>query len=120
MPTLDDFLAKVKNGSWVDFNQTIAIIDHYYHYQPTYFRNGLHENSAGKNEGSCKIFAFAKMHHLNTAQTLALFGNYYHIDVLKNPDGVDHPNIRQFMKDSWNGITFENSSTLTLKKPVSC
>jgi hypothetical protein len=120
MSTLDDFLAKVLDGLWIDFNHTMAIIDHYYHYQPTYFRNGLHENPAGINEGSCKIFAFAKMHHLNPSQTLALFGNYYRIDVLENLDGIDHPNIRQFMQHGWTGMTFEHSSILTLKEPVSC
>jgi hypothetical protein len=27
--------------------------------------------------------------------------------VLKNPDGTDHQNIRNFMKHGWDGVRFE-------------
>ena len=111
---LENFLMNVKNGVPLTFEQTIAVIDKYYHYQPTAFCNGNHQNPEGKNEGSCKIFAFAKLHHLNETQTLALFGEYYRVDVLENPNGTDHQNIRQFMQYGWAGILFENASTLIM------
>ncbi|MFK7815738.1 MAG: HopJ type III effector protein, partial [Gammaproteobacteria bacterium] len=33
---------------------------------------------------------------------------YYRDDVLQNPEGDNHQNIRNFMKTGWGGITFEN------------
>jgi hypothetical protein len=49
------------------------------------------------------------LHHLDQAQTLGLFGDYYRRDVLDNPDGVNHLNIRNFMKYGWAGIHFSTS-----------
>lgn len=115
--TLNDFLDRVKTGQNVAFNETMAIIADYYDYQPTEFSNGVQQpllNEAGRNEGSCKIFAFAKLQGLDQAQTLALFGDYYRIDVLENPQGSDHQNIRNFMRDGWDGIEFK-SEALTAK-----
>ena len=57
----------------------------------------------GENSGSCKIFAFAQLHHLDEASTLACFGAYYRDDVLKHPQGSDHQNIRQFINTGWQG-----------------
>lgn len=113
---LDDFLLRVKGGQAIDFKDTMAVIDANYNYRPTEFSNGLIEpliNEAGRNEGSCKIFSFAKLHELNPAQTLALFGDYYHKDVLDNPDGNDHQNIRRFMRDGWDGIVFQDEALQT-------
>lgn len=107
--TLSDFLDRINRAETIDFQETIAIIQQYYHYQPTEFSNGLIEplvNPAGKNEGSCKIFAFAQLHNLTLAQTLSLFGKYYTEDVLAHPQGTDHLNIRNFMRDGWAGIKF--------------
>ncbi len=59
---------------------------------------------------SCRIFAFAKIHNLSAEQTLALFGDYYRKDVLGNPDGTDHQNIRNFMRDGWAGIQFDGEA----------
>ncbi|QWF70156.1 HopJ type III effector protein [Methylomonas paludis] len=106
---ISDLLQRVKNGESVDFQESIAVIDQAYRYQPTEFSNGLVEpllNQAGQNEGSCKIFAFAKLHGLNQTQTLALFGDYYRQDVLGNPNGSNHLNIRRFMRDGWDGMVF--------------
>lgn len=114
---LKDFIDRVKAGQTVDFQETMAVIAEAYDYQPTTFSNGLLQpliNEAGRNEGSCKIFAFAKMHGLDQNQTLALFGDYYRKDVLGNPAGYDHPNIRIFMRDGWNGIVFKGEA-LTAK-----
>jgi len=66
-------------------------------------------SEAGSNEGSCKILAFAKMHQLDEAQALQLFGDFYREDVLKNPQGQDHTNIRNFMASGWGGVSFESA-----------
>jgi len=29
---------------------------------------------------------------------------------LKNPEGTDHQNIRNFMKSGWDGITFDQNA----------
>lgn len=110
---LNDFLLRVKDGQAVDFQETMSVIGEHYRYRPTEFSNGLVEplvNEAGRNEGSCKIFAFARLHDLSPAQTLALFGDYYRQDVLGNPDGNDHQNIRHFMRDGWEGIVFSGEA----------
>ena len=115
---LNTFLASIRNNTPVSFNYTIAVITEHYYYQPTEFSNGLSEqaliNTAGINEGSCKIFAFALMHQLTEQQTLNLFGDYYRVDVLNDPNGSGHQNIRSFMRDGWQGITF-HGTPLTAK-----
>lgn len=94
----------------VGFDQVMTVIDEYYDYHPCEFYNGSGAdrlvNSAGQNQGSCKIFAFARLHDLNAAQTLACFGDYYRRDVLAHPGGGDHANIRRFMRHGWSGIEF--------------
>ena len=91
----------------VEFNEVMQTIGDNYDYQPMKFINGAVINEAGENEGSCKIFAFAKMHGLDEEQTLNCFGNYFREDVLKDPDGESHANIRSFMAHGWAGIQFE-------------
>ena len=108
-----EFLQCIKSGQAVDFNQTLAIIAQHYDYIPTEFSNGIIQpllNAAGQNEGSCKIFAFAKHQQLTQEQTLSLFGDYYRRDVLNNPQGNDHMNIRNFMRDGWEGIVFHGEA----------
>lgn len=96
-----------QDPSAVEFEQVMQVIDQYYDYIPTRFLNGDIVNEAGENEGSCKIFAFAQIHQLSELETLALFGKYYREDVLENPTGEDHPNIRNFILDGWLGIRFD-------------
>ncbi len=102
----------------VSFEQTMEIIADYYNYQPTTFTNGLGgdclNNAAGTNEGSCKIFAYAKIHKLDQQQTLNLFGDFYWKDVMGDPEGSGHQNIRNFIKYGWPGISFIGKA-LTLK-----
>lgn len=112
--TLNDFLTQIRNDKPVNFTETMTVISDNYTYQPTAFRNGSLENAAGQNEGSCKIFAFARLHELSETQTLQLFGDYYRIDVLGNSDATDHQNIRQFMQHGWTGITFESEALQNL------
>ncbi len=99
----------------VEFEQVMQVIADNYQYQPTAFTNGLLVNEAGSNEGSCKIFYFAFIHKLNPQQTLACFGRYYREDVLKNPTGDDHGNIRNFMKTGWQGIEFPQAALISLQ-----
>ena len=116
---LEKFIEKVKEGEAISFNETIIVITENYHYQPTEFSNGLGDdilaNPAGTNEGSCKIFAFARLHHLSQDHTLNLFGDYYRVDVLQNPTGTNHQNIRNFMKFGWDGINFVRAPLSLMK-----
>lgn len=118
--SLEKFIEKITHGETVSFDETMAIIAENYHYQPTEFSNGLNDkiliNPAGSNEGSCKIFAFAKLHQLGEQQTLNLFGDYYRKDVLPKPNGTGHQNIRNFMRYGWEGVRFNDEpSTLKVK-----
>ena len=117
--SLNTFINKVKSSEFVSFDDTMAIINDLYSYTPTTFTNGLGENSvtniAGTNEGSCKIFAFAELNQLDKTQTLNLFGEFYQQDVLNNPSGSGHQNIRNFMQYGWEGIHFSEPDTLCLK-----
>lgn len=114
------FIEKIKRNDPVSFDETIAVITENYHYQATEFCNGLNEhllvNLTGTNEGSCKIFAFAQLNKLDQQQTLNLFGDYYRRDVLDDPHGASHQNIRNFMCYGWDGIRF-NEEALAAKQP---
>ncbi len=111
--TVSDFIAKLSTPSSVDFEDTMTIINEHYNYQPTAFSNGTGDskvtNDAGQNEGSCKIFAFAQLNELSQEATLLCFGRFYQ-DVLNTPQGTDHSNIRNFIKDGWAGIKFEGTA----------
>ncbi|MDQ7091663.1 MAG: HopJ type III effector protein [Methylococcales bacterium] len=108
--TLNDFIETLKNNPSILFSETMAVIETHYRYHPTEFSNGLGDdkilNTAGTNEGSCKLFSFARLHQLNQQQTLHLFGEYYQ-GVLATPEGSDHSNIRNFINYGWDGITFQ-------------
>lgn len=107
---LNTFLENLQTSpETIEFQQTMAAIDAAYTYSPASFTNGDLVNQAGENEGSCKLFAFAKLNNLNEEQTLACFGAYYREDVLQNPDSDNHQNIRNFMKSGWAGIAFDSS-----------
>ncbi|WP_026708443.1 HopJ type III effector protein [Flavobacterium frigidarium] len=109
--TLTTFLTNIKeNPNSIAFADTIAVIEDNYVFTPTAFKNGNQQNAAGENSGSCKIFAFAKAQQLSLEETLNCFGTYYTEDVLKNPEGTDHQNIRNFMVSGWNGIAFEGDA----------
>lgn len=90
------------------FSDTMNIIDALYDFTPCAFNNGNTRNEAGENNGSCKLFAFAKLNGFSEAETLACFGEYYR-DVLASPKGDDHQNIRNFMTTGWTGIQFDGS-----------
>lgn len=94
----------------IQFKDVIAFIDEHYDFTPIKFTNGNTINEANQNNGSCKIFSFAKLNDLSKEETLNLFGEFYREDVLKNPEGTDHQNIRNFIKSGWEGISFEGKA----------
>jgi hypothetical protein len=106
--TVDEFLEKLKSKpEKTDFSELMDVIEQYYSFTPTVFKNGDLHNDAGENSGSCKLFSFAKKNDLSEEQTLACFGAYYREDVLQNPEADDHQNIRNFMKSGWAGVRFD-------------
>jgi len=119
--TVHDFITHIRAGKPVSFEQTMSMIDEHYQFAPTVFENGLGDhvvvNQAGENNGSCKIIAFARLHNLNQQQTLELFGDYYRINVLNDPEGTSHMNIRAFMKHGWDGITMRENPLQPRSQP---
>jgi len=112
---IETFLAQIRAGEKVSFQDSIALIAEHYQYTPMRFVNGTVINEAGTNEGSCKLFYFAKLHGLTAEQTLALFGDYYWKDVLENAEGTNHANIRSFMQHGWGGVSYAGEA-LSKKK----
>jgi hypothetical protein len=105
--TIDLFKTKLKNHpKQIDFSETMQIIESNYEFTPTAFQNGSLKNDEGQNSGSCKLFAFAKAQQLSKAETLACFGQYYFKEVLEDPNGEGHQNIRNFMKTGFEGLEF--------------
>ena len=118
--TLKDLKAQLQHQpEAIEFTDIIELIHELYDYTATRFSNGEGNNALinepGSNEGSCKIFSFAKLQELSTKETLLCFGTFYREDVLKKPEGSDHANIRSFMQYGWDGITFDQAA-LNLKK----
>ncbi|WP_158846366.1 HopJ type III effector protein [Algibacter sp. L1A34] len=108
--TLELFIEKLKNTpETIVFTDTTSVIEAKYNFTPTAFKNGTLENGVGENSGSCKLFAFAKLEKLMKEDTLACFGQFYFDDVLKDPNGTGHQNIRNFMKTGFNGLSFEGN-----------
>jgi len=111
--TIDEFISNLENKPGkITFSDTMTLIDRYFHYIPSHFTNGISDeqiiNEAGNNAGSCKIFSLGNLLQLNEMQTLHCFGDYYRIDVLQNPNGKDHANIRNFMQHGWSHIFFDS------------
>ncbi|RDL43137.1 type III effector [Marinomonas piezotolerans] len=98
------------NPQSVSFQDVMALIDDEYSFTPTAFKNGSQQNQAGENNGSCKILSFAQLNNLPQELTLHLFGDFYRLDVLNNPEGNDHQNIRQFILNGWEGVSFASSA----------
>ena len=108
---ISSFIEKLRvSPEVVDFNELIALIDAHYDFSPSAFKNGDLHNKKNENNGSCKLFYFAKRQNLTKDETLACFGAYYRDDVLKNPDSDNHQNIRNFMTHGWQGIVFDNDA----------
>ena len=107
---LKTFIDKLKNSpKAIVFSETMSAIDENYEFTSTPFKNGTLENAKGQNSGSCKLFAFAKLRAFTKEETLACFGQFYFEDVLKDPNGNGHQNIRNFMKTGFEGLIFEEN-----------
>lgn len=107
--TVEVLIYKVKQSEILSFAEVIATIDANYSFTPSFFKNGDVVNEENQNNGSCKVFSFAKMHKLSEKETLFLFGEHYQ-KVLETPSDADHQNIRNFMNFGWNGIVFEKEA----------
>lgn len=105
---LHNLLQQLKSNS-ATFKEVIEFIETYYQHTPTAFKNGSAYNEATQNQGSAKVFAFAKLNNLAEADTLYLFAEHYQ-SVLAHPDGSDHQNIRQFIANGWLGVVFEGEA----------
>ncbi len=109
--TLEAFRDKLTNNpTGIEFTETMEVIDALYNFTPTEFKNGNTVNLENQNNGSCKLFAFAKIQKFTKEETLMCFGKFYTQDVLKNPEGDDHQNIRNFINFGWNGIEFKGEA----------
>jgi hypothetical protein len=102
-------LIKKSKDTSLTFKEVIEFIETYYQHQPTAFKNGEAYNEATQNQGSAKVFAFARLNNLDEGDTLYLFAEHYQ-SVLNTPAGTDHQNIRQFMQHGWAGIAFEGEA----------
>ncbi len=87
----------------IQFAEVIALIDSHYSHTPTAFINGAATNQASENQGSAKVFSFARLHDLNEIETLHCFAEHFRA-VSDNPTGNDHQNIRQFITNGWQGV----------------
>ena len=103
-----NLLAQLKDGT-AKFADVLAFIEAHYQHTPTAFKNGAQSNAATENQGSAKVFSFAKLQGLNQADTLSLFAEHY-AAVLTTPDATDHQNIRQFMQHGWDGVTIDGTA----------
>ena len=111
---LETYLEKLdSNPEAITFDDTISLIDGLYTFNPCEFKNGELINEAGQNNGSCKIFAFAKINNIDEEKALHCFGDYYRKDVLLHPEANDHQNIRNFMLSGWKGIQFSQNALNT-------
>jgi hypothetical protein len=109
-----ELLTKLKTNS-ITFSDVLTFIADHYQHVPTAFKNGEASNAANENQGSAKVFAFAKIHELSKDDTLLLFGEHYQ-SVIANADGSDHQNIRQFIKTGWEGIAFTGDALIASNK----
>lgn len=108
---IKSFTDKVSNKNvTIEFSETIALIDELYIFTPTEFKNGALNNLENQNNGSCKLFAFAKLQNYSKAESLKCFGKFYTEDVLGDPEGDNHQNIRNFMVYGWEGIKFKSEA----------
>lgn len=105
---VQDLLQKIEEGTVV-FNDVIAAIETKYAHTPTAFKNGTQENAADQNQGSAKVLAFGQLEGLSTEETVKLFVEHYQA-VLSTPEGIDHQNIRQFMANGWEGVSFDGEA----------
>lgn len=128
----------------IGFQLVMDAVSELYEVKEVPFRVGDVVSAPGQNMGSAKVFSFASISKLDKEATLNLFGDYYRVDVckafsrtrhvravvlppfttlplglcgqvLENPEGSDHANIRAFMKGGWDAVEFPEGLALTAK-----
>ena len=109
-----ELVKKVKQSEIINFSEVIYAIDNAFEFIPTKFKNGAIINEANTNNGSCKVFSFAKLNQLTAIETLFLFGEHYQ-KVLHTPSEEDHQNIRNFINFGWEDIHFEGNALFEKK-----
>eukprot|EP00241_Pyramimonas_parkeae_P009262 CAMPEP_0114239076 /NCGR_PEP_ID=MMETSP0058-20121206/8258_1 /TAXON_ID=36894 /ORGANISM="Pyramimonas parkeae, CCMP726" /LENGTH=145 /DNA_ID=CAMNT_0001351215 /DNA_START=290 /DNA_END=727 /DNA_ORIENTATION=+ len=97
----------------VRFEEVMDMVGQCYTFTPTGYTSGAGLpsevcNEPNTNNGSCKVFAFAKLNDLDEEATLRLFCEHYE-QVLGDPEGNSHLNIRNFMANGWQGLVMETS-----------
>lgn len=90
------------DASELTFEEVMEVIDTHFETGLIEFKNGALTNKPGENEGSAKLLSYAALSGFDQATTLTLWGQYYR-DVVNDPDGDSHQNIRNFMKTGWDG-----------------
>ncbi len=81
---LFDLLQNLKASS-ISFKDVIEFIETYYQHQPIAFKNGDASNEASQNQGSAKVFSFARLNNMSKEDTLYLFAEHYQA-VLNTPE----------------------------------
>ena len=109
-PQIQTLIQNLKENK-TQFSEVISFIDENYNYTATAFKNGEVYNESNQNQGSVKVFTFAKMNGLTKEDTLSLFAEHYQ-SVLQTPTETNHQNIRQFMENGWEGIEFEGEALI--------
>jgi hypothetical protein len=113
--TISEFKNKLQNeATTIDFKETIELIESNYNFTPSAFKNGELENQSTENQGSCKVFSFAIQEGLSKEETLACFGQYY-AEVVNDPNGTGHQNIRNFIRTGFEGLSFEKETLVKNK-----
>ncbi|AXT18692.1 type III effector [Flavobacteriaceae bacterium AU392] len=109
--TIEDFKTKLKNTpETIQFSDTMNVVETNYNFTPTAFKNGELYNNSDQNLGSCKLLTFAKIQEFTKEETLACFGQFYFDEVINDPNGEGHQNIRNFMKTGFEGLLFEGNA----------
>lgn len=98
--------AYLKENPQIAFADILAYLAERYQYTPQAFHNGSKLNLASENQGSAKVLYFAQSQNWSKEDTLLLFAEHYQ-DVLNNPTGTSHENIRQFMQNGWEAVQFD-------------
>ena len=86
----------------IKFEEVMEMIDENFETGLIEFKNGDIVNKQGENEGSAKLLSYVALADFDKETTLKLWGQYYR-EVLADPDGDSHQNIRNFMKYGWDG-----------------
>lgn len=102
----NEFLQSIEGDEHL-FADTLGFIGQWFDYTPSAFRNGPVSNSSEQNQGSCKVFAMARLLDLDRQQALGCFGEHYR-DVLATPHADNHHNLRRVLAQGLADIEFDH------------